>query len=563
MGSKEKIYVSEKKVGEGNSGGVKFGTVQRSHIVHGEYKEDVAMKFNCEGTPEAIKRNTDCEILIMKKISMKKIIGQDGVPVHHPNVIEYKGWGELTEGMVPNWATVDIVGTPFIIMEQLETYKGSLANQYLLGDGSDESAKYFPQIAIGAAKGLQHIHECGVIHFDFDLRNVLLGLDNGKLVAKVCDFGLSKLADKNGNAECPFPPTSYDTENNIIVPNDNSAPENVFHLKSDVWSFGYFLLQLMFPSTDKYLMNYNITGALETDGINNGILQLMALKRQRNGGEKIIEKVQAHYKCTLSKKLKGIITHCLATDQEERPSMANVVGRLERLTIVDFKLKYDAKSKEALKKELLKRKFESNINDVYPNPYEKLIPKEYLESSYGKLIKKEYRDGALISTGKKYIVKEGTKEIKSEQFKNRNDLSAVLLPPKLVKIGDEAFSGCKNLVRVSIPKSVRKIRRSAFKDCEKLEELYLENGSLVEIGDEAFSGCKNLVRVVIPRSVEIIGSRAFENCEKLAQLELDNGLKEIGSNAFLGCRNLDKVPKVQAKQNNFRLHARENKIYWC
>merc|ERR1711920_308881 len=101
------------------------------------------------------------------------------------------------------------------------------------------------QIALGAAKGLCGIHGKNIIHSDFDLRNVFV--DN-KFVAKVGDFGLAKEADDKGNAIIPYPPGSYFTMGRAVHPKDNGAPEvpDTFSKASDVYSFGYFLLQLLY-----------------------------------------------------------------------------------------------------------------------------------------------------------------------------------------------------------------------------------------------------------------------------------------------------------------------------
>lgn len=96
------------------------------------------------------------------------------------------------------------------------------------------------RIALGAAKGLEYLHEKAnppVIYRDFKSSNILL---NGDLDAKLSDFGLAKLGSVG------------DTQNvssRVVGTYGYCAPE--YHktgqltVKSDVYSFGVVLLELI------------------------------------------------------------------------------------------------------------------------------------------------------------------------------------------------------------------------------------------------------------------------------------------------------------------------------
>merc|ERR1719305_1218626 len=114
------------------------------------------------------------------------------------------------------------------------------------------------EITVQAANGLRGVHAKNIIHADFDYRNVFVGYKSKKLDVKVGDFGLSKEADRNGKLILPHPPTSYSTAvrygrrvYGITVPEDNAAFEVLentenYSFASDVHSFGYFLLQILY-----------------------------------------------------------------------------------------------------------------------------------------------------------------------------------------------------------------------------------------------------------------------------------------------------------------------------
>jgi serine/threonine-protein kinase len=54
------------------------------------------------------------------------------------------------------------------------------------------------QFTLQALEGLEHAHECGVVHRDLSPQNILLSDTSRAPVAKICDFGLAKAFDLAG-----------------------------------------------------------------------------------------------------------------------------------------------------------------------------------------------------------------------------------------------------------------------------------------------------------------------------------------------------------------------------
>ncbi|BFI33791.1 hypothetical protein MPTK2_4g18390 [Marchantia polymorpha subsp. ruderalis] len=195
----------EKKIGEGGFGPVYYGKLPDG--------SEVAVKVNSEksgqGTTEFIN-----EVSLLSR-------------VHHKNLVSLLGYCEES-------------GQQILIYEYMS--KGTL-REHLYGKDMKGTLTWTERlnVAIDAAKGLEYLHnDCSpkIIHRDIKSNNILL---NGKLMSKVADFGISKLApdgdDTHGVSTLVRGTTGY------------LDPEYYAHnrltQKSDVYSFGVVLLEII------------------------------------------------------------------------------------------------------------------------------------------------------------------------------------------------------------------------------------------------------------------------------------------------------------------------------
>lgn len=154
----------------------------------------------------------------------------------HQNVVEFKGF------------TFDY-GSLGIVLEYCDN--GSL-KEYLHNHREENDFLLIYNWLIQISCGLLHIHNHEIIHRDIAARNILLSSEKytKTMVCKIADFGFSKSIEENEEY--------YSTAN--AFPIKWLAPEGLrerkFIMKSDVWSFGILVLEILtkadpFPEVSK------------------------------------------------------------------------------------------------------------------------------------------------------------------------------------------------------------------------------------------------------------------------------------------------------------------------
>lgn len=121
----------------------------------------------------------------------------------------------------------------YIITELMKN--GSLL-EYLQGKGRTLKLPQLINMAAQIAAGMAYLEQQNYIHRDLAARNVLVGENN---IVKIADFGLARLIKED----------EYEARVGARFPIKWTAPEaanySKFSIKSDVWSFGICLTELV------------------------------------------------------------------------------------------------------------------------------------------------------------------------------------------------------------------------------------------------------------------------------------------------------------------------------
>lgn len=121
-----------------------------------------------------------------------------------------------------------------------------------------------------------------------------------------------------------------------------------------------------------------------------------------------------------------------------------------------------------------------------------------------------------------------------------SSLTTVTIPNSVTSIGSYAFVGCSGLTTVTIPNSVTSIGEYAFAGCSSLTSFTIPNG-LTSIAEYVFSNCSSLTSITIPENVVSIARQAFRNCTNLTTIIIPNSVTSIDYYAFRDCSELSDV----------------------
>ncbi|GAB6027068.1 hypothetical protein CHUAL_013794 [Chamberlinius hualienensis] len=273
-------------LGEGCFGQVLKGEAENIGDISGI--SIVAVKTYKAYAGEREKRDFLSELELMKKLDP------------HPNIVRLLGCCTEKE---PSYVIMEYV--PF---GKLQTYlRNSRADRYygnLHGGSKYLTSKDLISFAYNVSKGMEYLASKKVIHRDLAARNVLVGINK---ICKVADFGFARDIEAN---------RVYERKSDGKLPVRWMAPEslydNIFSSKTDVWSFGVLMWEIVTLGSTPYP----------------GMASGEVIKKIRDGYR--LEKPE-HCK----RELYNYMYYCWYKDPSERPSFGELSQKLEELLLED------------------------------------------------------------------------------------------------------------------------------------------------------------------------------------------------------------------------------------
>nr|XP_043619479.1 G-type lectin S-receptor-like serine/threonine-protein kinase SD2-5 [Erigeron canadensis] len=250
--------------------------------------------------------------------------------IHHVNLVRLRGYSA--------WKSQRLLVYDFMCNGSLDhwIYHGDLQGHVL----DWECRK---NIILHIAKGLAYLHEeCRqqIIHLDIKPQNILLDDDFN---AKVSDFGLSKLVDKNKTQVM----TTIKGTPGYIAPECWSS--SIITEKVDVYSFGIVVLEILCGRKifDRSLPeeSWHLLAVFQKSWEQGTLLDMVdkySENMQANGAE-VVEMMK-------------VASWCLQTDSTRRPSMSTVVKVLEDGMSVESNLDYNFTDLRMLKTAIAQEK---------------------------------------------------------------------------------------------------------------------------------------------------------------------------------------------------------------
>ncbi|MCQ2313387.1 MAG: leucine-rich repeat domain-containing protein [Paludibacteraceae bacterium] len=152
-------------------------------------------------------------------------------------------------------------------------------------------------------------------------------------------------------------------------------------------------------------------------------------------------------------------------------------------------------------------------------------------------------------------------------FANCSDLTSIIIPNSVTKIGERAFWGC-GLTSVTIPASVKEIGFVAFKNCTQLKDLqFAERTDAIDIGTYVFENVA-LTAIDIPDWMTEIPEGLFYLNSKLETIYLSAFVRKINQKSFGGCTNLKCIVSLaetppELAEWAFEGHDKDDKVIVC
>ncbi|KAL2531218.1 Protein kinase superfamily protein [Abeliophyllum distichum] len=289
------------------------------------FKSDMVLGVGGFGT--VIKGLVDSKTLSPSKVRTGmlvaiKILNHEGLQGYEEWQAEVNFLGRLSHpNLIKLWGYCSKDKERLLVYEFMQ--RGSLDNHLFRRSVAIEPLSWDIRlkIAIGAARGLAFLHTSDkqVIYRDFKASNILL---DGNYNAKISGFGLAKLGPSEGNSH---------VTTRFMGTYGYAAPEYLatdhLYVKSDVHGYGVVLLEML---TGLRVIDIN-----RLQGRHHFVDYAKPLLSQKWKLMSIMDaRMQGQYYSKAALQAAQLTLKCLELDHRKRPSMKEVVEKLEQIAAI-------------------------------------------------------------------------------------------------------------------------------------------------------------------------------------------------------------------------------------
>ena len=184
---------------------------------------------------------------------------------------------------------------PVLVMELMEENLTKFLDQPVNESSTPLSLQLQISLNCDVACGLQYLHSNSIVHQDLCSDNVLLKHEGSQLIAKVSDFGISRIIDPDNLTRSLRTVSHRDA---YMPPMAEASASRIHDASLDIFSFGVVAVQI--------------------------VMKAPTVARQRDR-DSLVQKIES------SHPLRKVIVCCLHKDKEKRPKTPEVCHYLNDL----------------------------------------------------------------------------------------------------------------------------------------------------------------------------------------------------------------------------------------
>lgn len=133
----------------------------------------------------------------------------------------------------------------------------------------------------------------------------------------------------------------------------------------------------------------------------------------------------------------------------------------------------------------------------------------------------------------KVTIEEGVRAFGHDCFKDKKNLTSIVLPKSLERLSGSCFAGT-GIKELRVPEGTQIVTDTCFQDCMDLKTVWLPS-TITDLSGHCFEGCPNLEAVYIAaEGLTFYPGDVFRNCPKVSVIQVDKTTGEPMQTLYTG-----------------------------